>query len=112
SASAFMVIPPNFLNRFVSYADTPFLKRVEAFCLAQPKKWRAYLSLANQFRSYLQIQYGKNIEDYNTAKGTAFAGWDAIPVGPTVADCPAECRDEFLEFLRLIVNPVFLRLKP
>lgn len=110
SASSFIVIPPNFLNRFVDYPDTEFLRRIERFCEEQPVKWRAYVSLANFYRTFLQIQYGTDIAGYNAARGTNFSSWDAVPVWADAAAFPPEAREDAGVFLREIVNPVFVRI--
>lgn len=110
SASSFTVVPPNYLNRFVDHPDTAFLQRVEAFGVAQPAKWKCYVSLTNFYRSYLQATYGKSISGLNTAKGTTFTSWNEVSLPEFLRDLAPWARADSEEFVRTVLNPVFVKI--
>jgi len=112
NVSAFYVVPPNFLNRFVTSAATPFAQQVEAFSLAQPVTWRAYVDLSNFFRSYLRGEYGASIAGLNGAIGTTFGSWRDVPLEAAIAEMPPALRKDYEVFVRNVLNPVFLRVDP
>jgi len=110
SASSFVVIPTNYLNRFSGFPDTPYLRRIEKFYTQQPEKWKGYLSIANFYRNFLQIKYGKDVQEYNNRKGTAFPSWNQVPVGARAEDCGPWAKNDFDEFAREIANPIFIHI--
>jgi len=110
NVSAFYVVPPSFLNRFVTDAATPFAQRVDEFSVAQPVTWRAYVDLSNFFRSYLRAEHGGSIFDLNRILQTSFASWSDVPFEPTIAGMPAPLRKDYEAFVRGVLNPVYLRV--
>lgn len=110
SSISFTASSPNFLSRFTADADTDFRKAIDDFIAAQPAKWRDYFSTANQFREYLKVKYGRFVEDFNKAQGTSFGTWTDIPVGDSVKTTVPGAAKEYEEYLRFIVNPVWIRL--
>ncbi len=99
-------IPP--ADRTFKLTGAPIQAAALSFKSAQPVRDLIVASLDGKFViDYLQLKYGKKIEDYNRLHDTQYPGYDDINLSPTVPAGGRE-RADWLEFVYSELNLQFI----
>jgi len=90
----------------------PLIMAALEFKRTRPIRDLVPLSLDGRFViGYLQVKYGKKIEDYNRAHGTRWRDWDPVCLRRTAPTRAAE-RADWETFVRSELNLEFIRVSP
>lgn len=110
TARAAGLLPP-MQNRIVlPDLSTPFTRAFDEYLLSVPENRRLIWDVGGFYRAvFLPRQYGGRIEAYNAAFGTRYAAFRDVPFPATM---PAVGGEPWAQFIRRILNPVFVELTP
>ena len=110
-------------NRFIVRRESYLLRRekfgisglygaLQEFKADQPIASRYYFTIEGFFRQYLKTQYSRDIGEYNAAHGTRHESYRQVHLDrrvPSGAGRTAQERKDWEEFVRMLLNPRWLR---
>lgn len=108
--ASFDVDAENFLSRREKWLDSPLQRAVRDFKLSRPAGERYAFSVTGYFhQEFLRLLFGRDIAAYNRRHGTAHATFEDIPLPVTAPSEPSR-RAEWEEFVRTLLNPLWIRV--
>ncbi len=113
--SIFMVREEYLLRRQMP-GRTPLDRALADFKRTQPDGDRYYLSPEGFFIwRFLKTQHGQDIAAYNQSRGTSHDSWDRVHLDRRYPDAPGRTpqeRDDWEQFVRHVVSPLWVRIDP
>ncbi len=99
-------------DRAFKITGSPLQTEAIRYQARAPAEDLVVVSLDGRFTTdFLQLKYGKKIEDYNKAHGSHFPDWSAVRLTAT-APPGGMARTDWLEFVRNELNLQFIRVSP
>ncbi|MGQ9661359.1 MAG: ABC transporter permease subunit [Kiritimatiellia bacterium] len=114
--NAVFVRPEDYLPRRSKPGSEPLDLAIRKFKASVPPEERYCFSLEGFYKNgFLKPVYGKEITGYNSAHGTNYKSWEEVHLDRSLATAPDRThreRADWLEFVRHLVNVMWIRLDP
>jgi multiple sugar transport system permease protein len=101
----------NLLLRRSSISYDPFNQAILKFMSEQPQHNRYYLSVEGYYKAiFLKVVYTRKIKQYNLDHDTDYKSYDQIHLTRRAPQEPSRQRDDWEEFVRTLINVLWLRV--